>query len=261
MIMNGQEYTNLWEGSYQFEVIAQNFKEQESIVAYYSFTVLPPWYRSKYAYFGYLILFVFLIWLVLKLIERSFEKERVKLEQEKVNEIKKRQQEHEQEKLKTEKEIINLKNEMLQAEMERKNSELASIAVQISVKNEALTKVLTSLQSISPKVNAESRKHIEDLVMNIQGNMQLDDDWERFVNSFDKVHENFLQRLKQKYPELTTTDLKLCAYLRMKLSTKEIAALMNISIRGVEKARYRLRKKIDIGTEEDLADYLTSVVV
>jgi DNA-binding CsgD family transcriptional regulator len=258
---NDKEYTNLWEGSYQFEVVAQNFKEQESIVASYSFTILPPWYRSKYAYFGYLILFVLLIWLVLKIIEKSFEKERVKLEQEKVNEIKKRLQEHEQEKLKAEKEIIHLKNEMLQAEMERKNSELASIAVQISVKNEALMKVLTSLQSISPKVNAESRKHIEDLVMNIQGNMQLDDDWERFVNSFDKVHENFLQRLKQKYPELTTTDLKLCAYLRMKLSTKEIAALMNISIRGVEKARYRLRKKIDIGTEEDLADYLTSVVV
>ena len=175
-------------------------------------------------------------------------------------ELQKKQQDHEQEKLRSEKEIIHLKNEMLVAEMERKNSELASIAMQISVKNEALMKVMANLQTITPKFDGEARKHIEQIIASVEDNTQLDSDWERFVNYFDQVHGSFLTKMKQKYPDLTTIDLKLCAYLRMKLSTKEIASLMNISVRGVEKARYRLRKKICIEADTDLIDFISTII-
>ncbi|MBT4398780.1 MAG: hypothetical protein HOD37_04800, partial [Bacteroidetes bacterium] len=77
-----------------------------------------------------------------------------------------------------------------------------------------------------------------------------------FETSFDQVHENFLRRLREAYPELTAKDLRLCAYLRLNLSSKEIAPLLNISIRGVEISRYRLRKKLNLHHEEHLADFI-----
>ena len=86
-----------------------------------------------------------------------------------------------------------------------------------------------------------------------------DDDWTRFALYFDQVHNNFLSHLKTKYPQLSPTDLKLCAYLRLNLSSKEIAQLLNISLKGVEVSRYRLRKKLNLVTEVNLHDFLIEV--
>jgi DNA-binding CsgD family transcriptional regulator len=73
------------------------------------------------------------------------------------------------------------------------------------------------------------------------------------------VHSDFLFTLKEKYPDLKAHELKLCAYLRMNLSSKEIAQLMSISVRGVEISRYRLRKKLDIPTETNLFQFLFDI--
>lgn len=88
---------------------------------------------------------------------------------------------------------------------------------------------------------------------------RLDDEWETFAHNFDQVHNNFLQRIKQKHPALTPKELKLCAYLRMNLTTKELAPLLNISVRGVEISRYRLRKKLGIPGDANLNDYMKSI--
>jgi DNA-binding CsgD family transcriptional regulator len=85
---------------------------------------------------------------------------------------------------------------------------------------------------------------------------KIDDNWEHFAHHFDKVHTDFLVVLKNRYPGLTANELKLCAYLRMNLSSKEIAQLMNISIRGVEIGRYRLRKKLGISKDINLFEFL-----
>jgi len=85
---------------------------------------------------------------------------------------------------------------------------------------------------------------------------KMDEDWEHFTIHFDKVHNDFFVALKERHPNLTPNELKLCAYLRMSLSTKEMAQLMNISVRGVEISRYRLRKKLRIPTETNLFNYL-----
>ena len=84
----------------------------------------------------------------------------------------------------------------------------------------------------------------------------MDSDWEQFEAHFDQVHENFLRNLRNAYPNLTPKDQKLCAYLRMNLTTKEIAPLMNISVRGVEISRYRLRKKLELETDTNLVDFI-----
>src|SRR6202000_2338326 len=88
---------------------------------------------------------------------------------------------------------------------------------------------------------------------------KMDKDWEQFAVHFDKVHSDFLQIMKRVYPSLSAHELKLCAYLRMNLSSKEIAQLENMSVRGVEISRYRLRKKLRIPTEIHLFDFLMEV--
>ena len=87
----------------------------------------------------------------------------------------------------------------------------------------------------------------------------MDDDWNSFAKNFDLIHNDFLKRMKQKHPNLTPKDLKLCAYLKMNLSTKELAPLLNISVRGVEISRYRLRKKLGIPNDYNLNDYMMGV--
>lgn len=84
----------------------------------------------------------------------------------------------------------------------------------------------------------------------------LENDWEQFVYHFDQVHSGFFQRLRQQYPELTPRDHRLCAYLRMNLSTKDIAPLLNISVRGVEISRYRLRKKLGLTGDDNLGEFM-----
>jgi DNA-binding CsgD family transcriptional regulator len=87
----------------------------------------------------------------------------------------------------------------------------------------------------------------------------VNDEWDNFAQHFDKVHGNFLTVLKNRYPVLTPNELKLSAYLRMNLSSKEVAQLMNISVRGVEISRYRLRKKLQLPTEVNLFDFLIKI--
>jgi DNA-binding CsgD family transcriptional regulator len=115
---------------------------------------------------------------------------------------------------------------------------------------EELDKILD--ESNEPKVKSNIRKTIKLL----NENAQLDEDWEQFSQYFDQVHEDFLKRLRDAYPQLTPKDQRLCTYLKMNLSTKEIAPLLNISVRGVEISRYRLRKKMDLPTEINLNEFM-----
>jgi DNA-binding CsgD family transcriptional regulator len=90
----------------------------------------------------------------------------------------------------------------------------------------------------------------------IDRGISSEEEWEKFEYHFDQAHSSFFKRLKQQYPELTQADLKLCAYLRLNLTSKEIAPLLNITIRGVEVRRYRLRKRLSLDTDENLVEFL-----
>jgi len=158
---------------------------------------------------------------------------------------------------KNEKEIVNLKNEKLEAEIGHKNSELANSAMHLVQKREMLGKIRDDLNALLKKIDNEQVSNEFRKVLKILGDdNKIDDNWEHFAHHFDKVHTDFLVVLKNRYPTLTATELKLCAYLRMNLSSKEIAQLMNISIRGVEIGRYRLRKKLGLSKETNLFNFL-----
>jgi DNA-binding CsgD family transcriptional regulator len=251
-----KEFTNLPEGNYSFEVKVKNNLGQQSAVACYGFAMSPPWYWSIWAKMFYLLLFGALIYGLYKWQEIRFTAQEAKYDEEQ----KKLQYIHELELSKTEVELVALNNEKLEAEINFKNAELASSAMHLVKKGELITKIKGELAQVmkgfdNPQATAELKKMVK--VLNEEDN--IDQEWEQFSKHFDKVHSDFLVVLKEKHPTISSNELKLCAYLRMNLSTKEIAQLMNISPRGVEISRYRLRKKIQIPTEESLFNYLINL--
>ncbi|MFT5166234.1 MAG: DNA-binding CsgD family transcriptional regulator, partial [Saprospiraceae bacterium] len=160
---------------------------------------------------------------------------------------------------KSEGEIITLRNEKLQTDVDHKNSQLASATMHLVQKSEILVKVKNELNNLLANASIENKKKIQQIGRTIEADIRLDDNWDQFESHFDQVHENFFKRLRKEYPDLTPKDQKLCAYLRMNLTTKEVAPLMNISIRGVEISRYRLRKKLNMDPDTNLVSFILNI--
>lgn len=265
-----KDYTYLSPGTYTFRVKARTHEGRESAVASYKFTVLAPWYRSSWAYAVYTLLVALLIYGLYKWQKKKFiaqeekhEEERTRLEYLHQLQIEKHQEEqkqlmylHQLDRERTEKEIIRLQNEKLQSEIQLKNTELASTTFNLVQKGEMLIKVKEEFVRMK-KLN-EMDKDSEDYkkILRMLGDDKMKKNWEQFAVHFDRVHSNFLVSLKEKYPNMTASELKLCAYLRLNLTSKEIAQIMNITIKGVELGRHRLRKKLQIPTEINLVNFL-----
>ncbi len=190
------------------------------------------------------------------------EKLKAEIEQKNLEDEQKRMQLlHQIEVEKTERELVALRNEKLNTEITGKNAELASNAMVLVQKSELLQKIKDELLKLQKNVETEKEsKDHKRIIKIIDHELDSSHEWEQFAVHFDSVHTDYLKTLKELYPGLTPSELKLCAYLRLNLSTKEIAQLMNISIRGVETNRYRLRKKLDITNEETgLFDFLINI--
>ncbi len=161
------------------------------------------------------------------------------------------------EKEKAEKEVIKLTNEKLQTEVEHKASQLALNTMAIIRKNNLLSSLKTTLDKQKEKLGDRyPNKYYDELAALIEKGIEDEREWETFEQLYDQAHDNFFKRLKEKYPQLTPADLRLCAYLRMNLSSKEIAPLLNISVRGVEERRYRLRKRLDLSSDTNLTELI-----
>lgn len=259
-----KDYTNLPAGNYTFKVKARNHQNNESAVACYAFTVNPPWYGSVLAYVLYLVIIAGILYYLYKLQEKRhiIKQQKELLIQQQKNEEEQKQIAylHQLELERSEKEVVKLKNEMLQSEIEFKTSELASSALNLVQKKEFLLKVKDELQTLqkSGKDMVEASE-IKKILRLLAGENKINEEWEQFSIHFDKVHAGFLTIIKDRYPSINQQELKLCAYLIMNLSSKEIAQLMAISVRGVEISRYRLRKKLQIPTEINLFEFLFDI--
>lgn len=251
-----KDYTNLPPGSYTFEIKAKNNLGKESAPAVYSFKIAPPWYRNNWAYTLYFLLALIGIYYLY-----AWQRKKFFLQQEKYEEEQKRLHYlHQLEINKAETELFSLRNGKLQSEIDFKNSELATNAMHLVQKGELLAKIKTELNHIMKAIgNEKTASELKKMIKVLGEDEKMDKDWEHFAQHFDKVHSDFMVVLKEKHNNITPNELKLCTYLRMNLSTKEIAQLMNISVRGIEISRYRLRKKLGITTEISLFDYLINL--
>ena len=245
-----KEYTNLSAGSYVFHVKAHDNLGNESDEVKYNFSIQSPWYKSIWAYIFYLII------IALGIRKYGAWQKKKLLRQKSIYEKKQRQMsvEHQLEMEQNEKEIIRLKNEKLEAEIMLKTKELVDTSMQLVERSDALSKVKEELQKLYKNTNEnhDIKKTIH-LLNDIEKNSAS---WEKFAVHFDEINNNFLKNLKSHFPKLTNTDLKVCAYLQLNLASKEIAQLMNITVRGVEISRYRLRKKLGLTTDQSIAEFL-----
>jgi len=249
-----KEFTNLSQGTYKFSVRAEINDENVSPVSIYTFTILPPWYATNIAKFACLLLLAVFVYFARYYYHLKLRKHqddiRDKLHSEKEEFLK-------QEAIANEQHIVTIKNEQLQADLASKSRELANSAMNIVYKNELLRKIseeITHLKDSSGKILAEDQLRRIQKVIN-EG-MNDERDWNIFESSFNEAHENFFKKLKSGHPDLVPNDLKLCAYLRMNMSSKEMASLLNISLRGVEIRRYRLRKKLNLEHDKNLVEFL-----
>lgn len=241
-----KEYTNLGPGDYVFKVKSRNGVGNESEEATIAFTVAPPWYMHPFMYVLYAIFFIsFPFWILAM--------QRKKLRRVHQQELQLTQLEIE----KKEKEVIKLRNQNLEAEIGYMDKELANLTMNIIQRGEALGKIKEGInRSMEGIKDAELKSNFKQLTRIIRSAEQTNDDWEKFNIHFNHANENFFLRLKKEHPDLTQKELQLCAFLRMNLSSKEIAQLMHVTAKAVEVSRYRLRKKLKIDPEINLYNYL-----
>ncbi len=252
---NEKEYTNLPYGTYTFRIRAKNLYDQEQEGIPVKIQIVAPWYLSRLAYTGYILL-VFAFFGVAMFILDSrhrYDKKRMELEQKR--EILRKDREIESVSTESKAAISTLKNEKLRAEVDHKNKELASSTMHLLSKNEFMLNVKNKLDVLIKGDNVKADE-LRKIVKTIDKNISEDEDWEQFSVHFDNVHSDFLKKLKAHYPDLTPQETKLAAYLRMNLSSKDIAQLLNISVRGVEISRYRLRKKINLERDTNLVSFM-----
>ncbi len=157
------------------------------------------------------------------------------------------------ENLETQQKNLQLNNEKLATELEAKNSKLMFSAVQMAHKNEILTKVKKGLIAFKKSTDTKLLRQLHRM---LDHELESEDYWNEFNLYFNQVDQNFVQAILKKHPQLTKNDLRLCTLMRINLSTKEIASLLNVSVRGVEQSRYRLKKRIGLEKEEDLLKYI-----
>jgi DNA-binding CsgD family transcriptional regulator len=252
-----KEYTNLKEGTYTFHVRAQNLNGTLSAEGTYRFMINPPWYRSGWAYLVYGVSIVALLFTGFSILDRKYQREQKLLEQKQQEELSEKDTALEKLSMQSQEEITRLQNEKLESELRHMNSELATSTMHLLNKNEFITGIKNQLGHILKKNGHDDvKKELTQITKNIEQNISADADWEHFQFHFDRVHGDFTNRFKGAFPTLSPQEIKLSAYLRMNLSSKEIAQLLNISVRGVEISRYRLRKKIQLDRTTNLQDYI-----
>ena len=242
-------FKNLEPGDYTFKVRSKIANSMTENVAVYTFTIDKPWYATNLAKFIYLILFLILAYYIHKAYQKYYHKQKEKLIEENnlLLEIAA---------LESEQELMKLRNEQLSQDVDAKNRELAVSTMSLIKKDELLEIIKEDLKKTSEENN---NRNIKSVISTINKNISNDNSWNVFKEAFDNVDKDFLKRIKEKHPSLTPSDLKLCAYLRLNLSSKEIAPMINISIRSLEIKRYRLRKRLGLAHDVGLTHYILSV--
>lgn len=207
-----------------------------------------PWYErwSVRAAFFLFTLLLFVGW---------YKRNKARLEQDHQRETEKQQAEIQE----VENRLAEERLQFAQSQVQSKDAELASVTMNLVQKSQLVQTVQSSLKKLKSDLTPEQRKEIDGLLHLIQEGGKLDDAWEQFAQQFDQVHIDFHHRLTARFPDLTKNDIKLCSYLRMGLSTKEIASLMFVTVRAVEVSRSRLRKRLNLAQDVKLTVFIQNL--
>ncbi len=239
-------FENLPHGDYIFEVKGKVGTQKTTNTIRYSFNIAKPWYLRTTSIIIYIISAI-LILMIINILHRNY----FKNQQEKL--LKRKEKELEIKQLENEQQLMHFKNLDLQKDIDSKNRELGLSTMNLIKRNELLG---TIKKELGTSKNTGDVKKVIELINN---NLNTSDDWKLFEEAFKNTDKGFMKKLKSEHSNLTSNDLRLCTYLRLNLSSKEIAPLLNISIRSVEVKRYRLRKKMNLPHEASLSSYILEI--
>lgn len=232
-----REFANLSAGEHEFKLLHDLDKSIPATTIF--FEIKPYWYETIFAQIALIFILISALFWLKKYHEEQLKQQRQKLEAEKKKEL--------------EQQRIKMENEKLQSEVKVKSKELANSTMNIIQKNEVLLEIKNELDTMKTGLPEKHYNHLSHL---IDYNLTHEESSRIFEDNFNEVHEDFLKRLKQDFPSLTPSDLKLAAFLRMNLSSKEISPLLFISVRTIENKRSRLRKKIGLSETDNLTAFL-----
>lgn len=240
-------FNNLRYGDYEFKVRSKigNVFSKNNLKSI-KFSIKSPWYISNFMIVNYVLIVVILIFIINSYYINFYRKKEEKI-------IRMNQSKLELKEIEKKQALMTIENEKLQQDIEGKNRELAISTMSMIKKNQFLSKLKKDLKNIN------SIQNISSIINIIDRNLNNQDDWKFFEEAFNNADKDFLKKVKESHPSLTNNDLRLCAYLRLNLSSKDIAPLLNISLSSVEIKRYRLRKKMNLARNEGLTDHLLSL--
>ncbi|TBN04059.1 LuxR family transcriptional regulator [Hyunsoonleella flava] len=239
-------FKNLPYGEYTFLVNGKVGNQNTLNNATYTFRIKRPWFLSNIFIAVYVVAFLLLSLFIHNLYKRYYRKQRERLMQRTTREFELKELENKQQ-------LMRFRNDKLREDIENKNRELGVSTMNLIKKNEFLSSLKQELESI------DDASKLNKVIRIIDKNLNNTDDWNLFQEAFNNADKDFLKKVKSMHPNLTSNDLRLCAYLRLNLSSKEIAPLLNISPRSVEVKRYRLRKKMELPHEASLSDYILEI--
>ncbi len=167
--------------------------------------------------------------------------------------------EKEKELLEVELKNAQLSESKLRSEIEYKNKELTTYTLNLIQKNEILEELKSTLEQIRITPSQELSGKLNSMISSVNFGFHLDREWDGFKKHFEEVHESFFDRLRLQFPILNMNDMKLCALLKLNLETKEVATILGISADSTKIARHRLRKKLNLSTDQNLSYFLSSI--
>lgn len=233
-------YSSLKGGNYQLQLKAANSSGvwNEKDIRTIDIVVQPPFWKTNW----------FIVLMALLAIGAIFLTNRFLLNRQK--EI------YERQTLEQEQEILQLKNQNLVQEITNKKAELNASILQMAHKNEFLTVLKDRIHKIQNQSDDSAKKPLRSIVNFINSELRQEDYWEKFQLIFDQTFQDFIKQLEVKHPNLTQNDYRLSCFIKMKLNNHEIASILNITVNGVEQAKYRLKKKINLDKTENLNEYI-----
>jgi DNA-binding CsgD family transcriptional regulator len=242
---NVLRYDNLRSGSHLLEIKAVHEVSGKTTSLSFPLSVLHPWYLQWISIVTYLIIIAGLMLLTRKVIK-------IRLNHQKREYFEKVRYE-------SEKKMIEMKQEYLQKELKNKSKELVNYTILLDKRNESMNRLKSLLSKEMENPGSSAHELILKLIHIIDQNLSNRNDWQTFKSHFDAANTDFLEKLRNIHHNLTPSDLRFCGFLRMNLTSKEIASLLSISLRSIEVKRYRLRKKLSLEHEQNLIEYLMNI--
>ena len=251
---------SLTSGDYVLELRTKMEVNQVSESVKIPFYIASPWYISRVAKIFYVVLFFITFISYRSYLKRKNEKYVIRLKYLEKQKRERQKEKFELQKLAADKELFLLKEDNLNLEIKKKNSALASSTLNNIKKNELLADLINDLKNIDKElVNNSLHYPVKKVIKKINNHLLDKEDWLTFQLHFSNSHAQFFENLRKKHSDLSPNEIKLSAYLKLNLSSKEIAALMNVANTSVEQSRYRLRRKFNLDKDVNLVNYIQKI--